>query len=90
MNGRTIAEQLTLERSETLAGLFGTDRLTVDGQIETLYLAALSRKPTAAELKKGKALVLAEGSASTEQNRKSALVDILWMLLNSGEFMFNH
>ena len=90
MNGRTIAEQLTFERSETLAGLFGKNRLTADAQIETLYLAALSRKPTAAELEQGRALVLAGGSASTEQNRKSALVDIFWMLLNNGEFMFNH
>ena len=44
----------------------------------------LSRKPTAAEMKKLDAIVAAE------TDKKQALDDVFWALLNSREFMFNH
>lgn len=90
MNGRMIAEQLTFDRSETLAGLLRAPPLAVEAQIETLYLAALSRKPTAAEIERGKTYVVKGTNDIGEQGRKDALVDLFWMLLNSSEFMFNH
>jgi WD40 repeat protein len=50
-----------------------------------LYLAAYSRPPTQEELKIAVAAFSAPGAT-----RKSATEDILWALINSAEFVFNH
>jgi hypothetical protein len=52
--------------------------------IEEIYLRCLARKPTASEMQKLDALVAAD------PNKKQALEDIFWAVLNSREFMFNH
>jgi hypothetical protein len=52
--------------------------------IEELYIRCLSRKPTAQERAKLDATVAAE------TDKKKALEDVFWALLNSREFMFNH
>ena len=52
--------------------------------IEELYLRCLSRRPTEKERAKLEALVAAE------KDKKRALEDVFWALLNSREFMFNH
>jgi len=52
--------------------------------IESLYLTVLSRVPTAKETEKMKAYAETTGF-SAEGYR-----DLLWVLLNSAEFMFNH
>ncbi|MCH8828180.1 MAG: DUF1553 domain-containing protein [Planctomycetes bacterium] len=52
--------------------------------ITTLYLAALSRKPVAAELAASKKHIAATKS------RKEALEDVGWAILNSKEFLFQH
>jgi hypothetical protein len=49
-----------------------------------LYLAALSRRPRPAELSAALRLI------ATAPNRKEGLEDLLWTLLNSREFLFNH
>jgi hypothetical protein len=51
--------------------------------VEEVYLATLARRPTAEEKK-----VVAEMSAGSEA--KAVLEDLLWTLLNSREFLFNH
>ena len=56
-----------------------------DGEIvEELYLATFSRLPTDAERAKATRLIAARPS------RKTAVEDLLWALLNSREFQFNH
>ena len=52
--------------------------------IEEFYLAAYSRFPNPTELKQGVA------SLSTSKNRQQKMEDLLWALLNSKEFLFNH
>ena len=52
--------------------------------IDELYLAAYSRYPTAAERKKK--LDYVDGQTTEAR----ALEDIVWALLNSREFLFNH
>jgi hypothetical protein len=52
--------------------------------IDELYLTVLSRQPTPGEVKKLTAFA-AESNFSTK-----AYSDLLWVLLNSGEFLFNH
>jgi hypothetical protein len=52
--------------------------------IGELYVRCVSRQPTGAELKKLETLVAAEA------DKKKALDDVFWALLNSREYMFNH
>jgi hypothetical protein len=66
----------------TVAGL--TKAGDADKVIQGLYLTALSRKPTEAEVKRMKEYVAGEKEAA------KAYGDILWVLLNSSEFLLNH
>jgi hypothetical protein len=52
--------------------------------IENLYLRVLARRPTETETKRMTAYV------ASEQNAPKAYGDLIWILLNSGEFLFNH
>jgi hypothetical protein len=52
---------------------------------EKLYLATLSRRPTAEEAQR-----LKEFAAKGERSLKEAGADILWALMNSSEFALNH
>lgn len=89
-----IAQALTLMNGEVLNRKLGPDegriaRLlarnvpTADAVTE-LYLATLSRYPRSTELRTALGLI---GKAP---NRKEGLEDLLWTLLNSREFLFNH
>ncbi len=52
--------------------------------VEQLYLACLSRRPTAEESQRLAALLAESEDVAT------ALEDLLWAILNSKEFLFNH
>jgi hypothetical protein len=52
--------------------------------IEEMYLLAYGRKPKADEAKTVVEYVAAQ------KDRKAALEDVLWALLNTKEFLFNH
>jgi hypothetical protein len=52
--------------------------------IEQLYLATVSRRPTAREAERVLAFV------GKTRNRTTAYSDVLWALLNSSEFVLNH
>ena len=53
--------------------------------VEELYLRAYCRFPTAQEKSYALAAYTAPGA-----NRQQATEDVLWALLNSAEFVFNH
>jgi len=52
--------------------------------IEEFYIRCLSRKPLPPERAKLESLVAAE------PDKKKALEDVFWSIMNSREFMFNH
>ena len=52
--------------------------------VEDLYLGAVSRLPSSDELNTALAYL------DKEQDKRQATEDLLWTLLNSKEFMFNH
>jgi hypothetical protein len=64
---------------------FFKDKKPAVEMIEELYLIALSRYPSEAERKR-----LTEYIERTEKNRQRAVEDVLWAILNTREFMFNH
>jgi hypothetical protein len=53
--------------------------------VNDLYLACYSRQPTAEELK-----ITTSVFTKDDAQRRSATEDVLWSLLNSAEFVFNH
>jgi hypothetical protein len=57
--------------------------------IERLYLATLSRRPSAAESQRLVAY-LQEANPIKTQEPREAYADVLWVLLNSSEFALNH
>ena len=84
MNGGLIAESLDLRRSRTFAAAASAPYLDRDGKLDALFLATLSRFPTAAERDELNAYVHAA------ENEAAALADVFWTLLNSSEFSTNH
>jgi hypothetical protein len=88
MNGRLIAEATSPQHSKTLQVIAGAGPAVSNAvRVRELYLATLSREPTAEELKRSVAYVDRGGAA---KDRTKALADVLWVLLNSGEFVLNH
>jgi hypothetical protein len=53
--------------------------------ISELYLAVFSRTPTSEEIS-----IASRAFASPEATRQTATEDVLWALMNSAEFVFNH
>jgi hypothetical protein len=59
----------------------------VQAKIKQLYLAAFSRAPLPDELAAAEAHV---NRATDDNGRKAAFEDIVWALVNTKEFLFNH
>ncbi len=87
MNGRFIADATRLKGGGTLTTVADDRSLDTAGRIEALFLATLSRKPTAAETRR---LVPYVDGGGPRQDVRQALADVFWVLLNSGEFSLNH
>ncbi|MCA9262912.1 MAG: DUF1549 domain-containing protein [Planctomycetales bacterium] len=81
MDGATHPDQGRLLTA--LAAPFLTD----EQRVETLYLATLTRPPTADENAK---LTEYLGTQQSSHEKLAALGDIVWVLVNSAEFTLNH
>jgi hypothetical protein len=87
MNGSFVAAGTRLREGRTLSAIADYPFADDAKRIETLYLAALARRPRPDEL--ADALKFVQG-AGADDAATSALGDLFWALLNSGEFMSNH
>ena len=86
MNGELIDEATDAGRSGIL-GALNAPFLSDEQRVELVSLATLGRTPTDDE----KAKFIAHlGSQQTDDERRKALGDVLWALVNSTEFFFNH
>jgi hypothetical protein len=81
VNGDTV--QGKVERSPVISKMLDAGRKP-DDIVETLFVRALARKPSEPERKK--LLVLATANPKDRKGYE----DVLWALLNSSEFEFNH
>jgi hypothetical protein len=87
MNGEVMNRATSLERGSFLAGVMErarSERKPEAFVASMLYLSALSRRPTAAELTR--AMKLFQSARDTPQ----LVQDLYWSLLNSNEFIMNH
>jgi hypothetical protein len=86
MNGDWISRQTDPDRGELLRAVADAPFLTTERKIETLFLATVSRRPSADENRRFAAHV-DRGGVSNDPRK--ALADVLWALLNSEEFLLN-
>jgi hypothetical protein len=83
LNSGEIQGKLT--NGSGLASLLGGDNNRPHQEkIRELYLLAFSREPTADELS------IASAHIEKAENKKFAYEDVVWALINTKEFLFNH
>jgi hypothetical protein len=85
MNGELLHFAIRPEGDNTLSAVISSPFLDTAGRVETLFLAALARPPSAEE----KAKMVRHVTESGERMDR-ALSDVFWALLNSAEFLHNH
>lgn len=83
MNGEIINRKLS-QKDARLAKLLKNPKLTNETLVETLYLITFNRHPSTAEA------ASAESLLSEVPDRSQGAQDLLWGLMNSKEFLFNH
>jgi hypothetical protein len=86
MNGKFVADATALDTSLTLLAVCETPGMTTAERVEALYLAVLSRKPTAKERERMMRYVADAGTDRLAER----LGDVFWVLINSAEFRLNH
>jgi hypothetical protein len=86
MNGELIDEATDAGRSGIL-GALNAPFLSDEQRVELVTLATLARAPTEDEKTK---FIEYIGRQGDEVGRRKALGDVLWALVNSTEFFFNH
>lgn len=82
INGNTISEAVAAEDGRVAEVI--QQELSPEQVVDDLYLAALSRRPTENE----RADLTAYIDSSADKRR--AIEDVYWSVLNSNEFVFNH
>ncbi|MGF1582936.1 MAG: DUF1549 domain-containing protein [Gemmataceae bacterium] len=81
LNSSDILKKVAGTRAQKIS----RDRRSHEEKLRELYLVALSRKPSQAELG-----VLTSYIEQRQRNTKAAYEDVIWSLINSPEFLFNH
>jgi len=81
LNGDTTGQRI---RSGNLIAKRLTEKKEAPEIIDEVFIRCLARRPTDAEKQKLMAMV------ASETDKKKALEDVFWAVLNSREFMFNH
>ena len=84
MNGNLVSEATNAEQSDMLVSLsapFFSDQ----ERVETIFLAVLARKPTPTEQNRALRYV----TEHPPDEKRQALGDLLWALVNSSEFTLN-
>jgi hypothetical protein len=81
LNGAATTSKI--QQGGVIAGMLKA-KVPPDQVVEELYIRCLSRKPTSKERTELAQLV------DSEKDKRKALQDVFWALLNTREFMFNH
>jgi uncharacterized protein DUF1549/uncharacterized protein DUF1553 len=81
LNGATVEPKI---QQGNLVGKMLQEKKTPAQVIEHLYIRCLSRPPKPEELKN------LLGAVDANKDKKQALDDVFWAIMNSREFMFNH
>lgn len=85
LNGNYVDQATAPDRGRTLSAIIEAPFFNDEQRLETLFLAVLARPPRPAETVR-----LLKYLESQATDRKQALGDVYWALLNSSEFLLNH
>lgn len=91
LNSKDLQEKLAADQSRP--ALLAKDSQSDDEKLRELYLVAFSREPTADELKFATDFIakkIAGAGDKLPAARKGAYEDLVWAIMNSKEFLFNH
>jgi len=93
LNAKEIQEKLANDKG-TAALLAQDNKRNDDEKIRDLYLSACSREPDEKEMNLAKSYV-AKGTGEKKEKealtgKRQAYEDIIWALINTKEFLFNH
>jgi hypothetical protein len=83
LNSKEIQSKLTQDAGRSASMQASSQPLAE--LVDELYMAALSRPATTAEQK-----TVADYLAARENSRRQAFEDVIWAVINSKEFLFNH
>lgn len=83
LNAKTIQEKLA--HADALPAKLAKDPAPVAERLRAIYLSALTRPPNEQEIKAG-----TEFLAGKPGKEKEAWEDVVWAVLNTKEFLFNH
>jgi hypothetical protein len=86
MNGEVMIEATDKDKSRMLAAL-DAPWFSDQERVETLFLAAYARLPGDDERERALKYIESGGASG---DRRQALGDVFWALLNSAEFALNH
>jgi hypothetical protein len=85
-NGQTLNDKLRSKDARVARWL--EEKVSDEDAIQRLFVLALCREPSAAEVRKFKNL-MAEAATDKKANRREVLEDLFWAVLTSKEFLFN-
>jgi hypothetical protein len=86
-NGNTLNDKLRDKKS--VVEKWVEEKISDADAVQRLFLLALSREPTAEEMKKFQALI-ADAAKDKQTTRRETLEDLFWSILTGREFLFNH
>ncbi|HKS38746.1 MAG TPA: DUF1549 and DUF1553 domain-containing protein, partial [Verrucomicrobiae bacterium] len=93
LNAKDIQEKLAGDKGMA-ALLAGDDKRSVEEKLRELYVAAFSREPNAAETSIARSYlekkVKDKDGKEAPISKRQAYEDIIWALVNTKEFLFNH
>ena len=84
-NGDTLNAKLA-EKGSVVDQLLATHQADYSAMVQVAYLRCLSRYPIESE----STSLVKELSDSSDDDRRTVLEDLLWSLMTSREFLFNH
>jgi hypothetical protein len=84
-NGELIRRAISTDAGGFLERIGKDQKMSNKDKINRLFFATLSRKPTANEIEAANKLLVAR-----KGDPVGALQDVLWVALNTGEFILNH
>ena len=83
MHGNELQKKITHERGR--ARRLSDSKMTPAEIANEVYLASLSRRPTAKER-----IFVEKFYEDHKDGRRAATEDFIWAIINSAEFVFNH
>jgi len=87
MNGQFVADVTSIEKGEVLGAVADMPGWDSKQRVTALFLSSFARQPSPEELEKFASYVDRGGATG---DKKKALADVFWVLLNSSEFILNH